>query len=96
MGFIQRSAQRFNQAMTRSAAVKVHQHLVTLDPDMLARSGVSLELLAKGPAYFPWKEDATETNADRSATAVQPSSVIHPYVEQSGNDDRDSNQQVAA
>lgn len=57
MTFLQRFSHRFHTAMTRRAAIRTLEHLRHLDDDILKSVGISPALLAKGPAFYPWREE---------------------------------------
>lgn len=68
--------------MEKQAARRVHQHIQHVDSDVLHWAGISPELLARGPAAYPWRIEP----ASEAGPTVQ--SVVSATVTQlHGNDE---------
>ena len=63
MSFVQSFFQNYLRHMERNAAYRVHEQISKMDSDHLIRAGISLELLAKGPAAYPWRAERIEQRA---------------------------------
>lgn len=60
MSFLNTLSVRFLESMEQRTAARVYEHIYRLDADLLERAGISPELLAQGPAAYPWRDDAVK------------------------------------
>lgn len=57
--------QKLLSGLERRAAIRVYNHMKHVDPAALGAAGISIDLLAQGPAAYPWRADQNEEASAR-------------------------------
>ena len=67
---------RLIASMEKRAAIRVHEHLQLVSAENLIKAGISPELLAQGPAAYPWREEVERREASVAGLPVSDEAAI--------------------
>lgn len=73
MSFFNNIIQQFQRNALARVAPTIHEQLTRMEPVHLERAGISLELLAKGPSAYPWREQSIEAPQPVVTSISEPS-----------------------